>query len=329
MADKAQSNFGSLFAHIAECELKKREGASTAVQSASHWERERDWRGRTVDSASDFAYEFDEDAQQRILIAEDYFELGTRVWDAAILTSKWVEKTVRLPRAAWHSELNFAVQVATDATIFRNEAEILEIGAGTGLLGMVVARLVPSSHVTVTGKRECACASSGITWMCNPDRKPLLAKMVEHVKRNEFANMDVQELEWGSEFPHLHHRSWRLVVASDLAFAVQSVHLLMRTLLDLARQQPSLRFIVSCNSQRDCTPALMHECRALFESVQAIPAEALHDDFRSDRITIYDMQGARLDYEPPSAAKYREGAVGLHADGTELEAGAGAETGKE
>ena len=103
------------------------------------WERERN---ASIASYSEGQYEYDlegsqEEGGQRtsashIVIRENHYELGHRVWDTCILMGKFFEV---------HPE------------IIRGR-KIVEVGAGTGLLGLVLSR-IGAEAVTMTEYGPC------------------------------------------------------------------------------------------------------------------------------------------------------------------------------
>ncbi|XP_035661185.1 protein N-lysine methyltransferase METTL21A-like [Branchiostoma floridae] len=136
-------------------------------------------------------------AGRELVIRQSWRELGVAavVWDAAVVLGEYLETEVTL----------------TDQTV-------VELGAGTGLTGMVAA--LQGAKVTIT-EREMALAS---------------------LRRNIKSNIPpgttphpvlIQELTWGQ---NLHHypSSYQYVIGSDIIYIKETFQDLLKTLVHLS-----------------------------------------------------------------------------------------------
>ncbi|KAJ2458543.1 Protein-lysine N-methyltransferase efm6, partial [Coemansia sp. RSA 2322] len=62
--------------------------------------------------------------------------VGSTVWDAALVVAKYIERQT------------------DEGKLDLRGKTVLELGSGTGLVGIAIGRLHPKSHVVVTDKQE-------------------------------------------------------------------------------------------------------------------------------------------------------------------------------
>lgn len=129
--------------------------AERPKDSQSTWRREELWRLQPEQAAASyeknhvFGYDFDS-SLSAIKLSEDSSEIGGRVWDGGTLLSKALERRFgpAAPSALW------------PATTPRR---VLELGCGTGLVGMVLARLLANNERNIAVRTASAShASDGV-----------------------------------------------------------------------------------------------------------------------------------------------------------------------
>ncbi|RUS21957.1 putative methyltransferase-domain-containing protein [Endogone sp. FLAS-F59071] len=93
--------------------------------------------------------------------------IGNTIWDAGLVLSKYIEKLSSQP----------------DQTIVKPEARVIELGSGTGLVGLVFAKcFTDAERVVLTDKAACL---------------PLLRKNVkENVETGPESRVVTEELDW-------------------------------------------------------------------------------------------------------------------------------------
>ena len=282
------------------------------------WRREERWHDVNELEAS-FTYSFDDDATTLPLaVRESHEAVGCRVWDGAMLCSKYLERERANPGGYFAAALNRA-----DA----HRSVVVELGAGTGLVGLVVASLLgqvttPTPSVVLT------------------DLPLLLPRLRDSVARNASvaSTVSVRPLVWGNAGHAAdllasmgREGSWLaagdLVVASDLAAPIKHVADLMMTLRALmpppsltepstttrpagcngaapvhgctdftpttllARTAASLAgvgplLLLCCQAEREFTPPLLEALIAVY-AVSKVPVEELHPAYTSAKHAIY------------------------------------------
>ena len=206
---------------------------ASAPQTQPHWRREGD-----VDGTRYGRYDYACGDNKHLIIEESYSSTGTRVWDMSVAMARLLEK----PRAAGD-----ALRVgAGDA--------VLELGAGSGLLGMALARL--GCAVTMTEIDEVVPHLEGVV-AANAaalgDRRPA-----------------VRALDWrrpvAAEF-----RGFDVVVASDVLICDQWAGDLARVLAAVAARARLV--LVGTQRRRDGVPLFLEAARAAFDVAEVDAAE--------------------------------------------------------
>mmetsp|Transcript_18797 Transcript_18797/g.57117 ORF Transcript_18797/g.57117 Transcript_18797/m.57117 type:complete len:225 (+) Transcript_18797:211-885(+) len=196
-----------------------------------------------------------EPSATRLCIAEEFFELGHRVWDTCAIMCKYFE----------------AVPEAVAGKV------VLEVGAGTGLLGLVVHR-VGAERVLLTEYGRC------------------VERMVENVQRNGALAADPSTisccmLDWNDVElpPEVLALMPDVVLAADITLFpsdVPKIESLFRRLLEL---KEDMVLFLGCQDHREATAPFMEVARQTFE-VEEVPRESWHPDFRTDLHHIYKLR---------------------------------------
>ncbi|KAJ8609116.1 hypothetical protein CTAYLR_006053 [Chrysophaeum taylorii] len=198
------------------------------------WRREKD-----TDCTRYGSFEYRCAPSGKILrIDESYSSTGTRVWDTAVAMSRLFEKRgVR--------------------------GTILELGAGTGLLGMALS---------ARGADRVVLTELGAV-------VPHLEKTVE---RNALGNVRVAELDW-TDGDLEEFRGFDLVVASDVLICEQWAVALARVLVVLRTET-----YVGTARGRDGVGYFLRAVEPAFE-VSALPPDAFHPDFACPDILVFHL----------------------------------------
>ncbi|XP_070570384.1 protein N-lysine methyltransferase METTL21A-like [Ptychodera flava] len=158
-------------------------------------------------------------AGKHISIKQDWGNLGVAavVWEAAIVLCEYLEKSVK------------------ESSLQLTNQRVIELGAGTGLVGMIAAVL--GGDVIIT------------------DRKMALGQLQENVDENfkttekHLRNrIHVQELHWGQnlqEYP----RPFDLVLGADIIYIKETFPDLLKTLIHLS----------------DCDTVILLSCKIRYE----------------------------------------------------------------
>mgnify|MGYP001083963127 CR=1 FL=1 len=187
-----------------------------------------------------------------VRIPEAFTQIGTRVWDTAICMSKSFEHL--------KGELPFA------------DARILEIGAGCGLLGLVLKRLFPNCELTMT--------EIGV----------LLDRLTAHVAQNGFGSdskLTCKILDWFKtdlvadfEAPGSYH----VILASDIAVDPNDIPHICRLLSHFVQGQTVC--YIGCVTIREAYHPFVDAISALFD-VSEIPEEHYHPNYKTNRIKVF------------------------------------------
>lgn len=225
------------------------------------WERERN---ASIAAYSEGKYDYDLDEQHRrsgpegarwnrIEIREDHFELGHRVWDTCILMSKFFEAHPDLVRGR----------------------RVVEVGAGTGLLGLVLSR-IGAQAVTMTeygpcmghlelnmelNRSDAACAVSSCTVDWNEEALP--GELVQE--------------------------PCDLVLAADITVFPDTFPMIVDLLRRLTALRPDAELIMGCQQRREAHASFVEMASAVF-AMEEIPTDEWHPDYRTDRHVLYRMR---------------------------------------
>jgi precorrin-6B methylase 2 len=144
------------------------------TRNTNDWEREQKWKTASnyneEETNGSFCYEFDKNLPgikpKTLFITETHESTGDRVWDASILLARFLEKEIRINTVSslLSSSLIHKDKIQKQEEILR----VAEIGAGQGLLSLVIASLCPYSKILAT------------------DLSFVASRMAKNAKRNGF-----------------------------------------------------------------------------------------------------------------------------------------------
>jgi predicted nicotinamide N-methyase len=172
--------------------------------------------------------------------------IGSTVWDSALVLARYLEHSTK-DRSTWRGK------------------KILELGSGTGLLGLVAARLFEGSRVTLT------------------DKHVGLAKM--NVEKTGLAeSVEVVELAWGIEYLEKAkglEAPYDLILLSDCVHWPDLFQPLVDTLYALAGPETEILMAYEKRIFEDEIPffAKLKEKGLSFKNV---PESGQHPDYRGE-----------------------------------------------
>ena len=257
---------------------RKRQAAAELAQSGSgsgsgqgRWERETGLQLGGAFAEGAYELELRNAERTKVTVSESAEEIGSRVWDCAILMSQW-----------------FAHLAERDPTMFKGK-RILELGSGTGLLGIVCAKLgaelVVLSDLPVLAKTmEANAARNGVDKACRVrcfnwnDKASVKALLDEFPSFDLIVASDVLVFAGDARKPFLH------TTAPDAEFG------LLATICACA-DPATTRILMGCgvNRQGFLDGFYKNPPIDLFE-MERVPSDRMHPDFRTDRIVLYDMR---------------------------------------
>ncbi len=167
-------------------------------------------------------------ANRSIHIRQDWAGSGVAgvVWDAAIVLATYLQTVSLGPK---------------NQVLELKNKRVIELGAGTGLVGMVACFLGADVIITDTSKAlECT---------------------KENVKRNFLSENDetfiekcmVEELCWGQNMERWNGRKWDLIIGADIVYIKETFNELFETFKVLTEANNKAKIILSCRIryQRD------------------------------------------------------------------------------
>ncbi|KAA0712053.1 Protein N-lysine methyltransferase METTL21A [Triplophysa tibetana] len=181
-------------------------------------------------------------ANHRIRISQNWNQLGVAavVWDAAVVLCMFLEM----------------------GTIDLKGKRAIELGAGTGLVGIVAALL--GAKVTIT------------------DRKPALeflaANVQENIPPNQQPSAQVSELTWGENLDLYPPGSYELVLGADIVYLEETFPALLKTLEHLSSENTVV--LLSCRIRYE------RDERFLMDLKRRFSVEEVHYDSERD-VHIY------------------------------------------
>lgn len=191
---------------------------------------------------------------------------GGHVWNAARVLAD------RLSRGKW------------------NLGRVLEIGAGTGWLGLVVAANVDNTHVVITDQSD---ASAQALLHANLEQKnPHLLSKCSVGVCDFFLESSVEQHRWSTN-------QWTLIIGSDLVYTKETALGLARTLKRLLDVPQEAVFLYAHTFRRyDFLDAeLLRESRALGLKVeemvsdeQVVEASATSDEGEVEELELFPEQ---------------------------------------
>lgn len=245
-------------AHLEQAMRSKLERGNPSAYGSS-WERERNASMATY-SEGCYRYTFDGEEEPAITINEDHYELGHRVWDTCTLMCKYFEH---------------------NAGIIAGKT-VVEVGAGTGLLGLVLSRL-GAARVTMT------------------EYGPCLMHLQENIDANAQGIADSGAsartmvptsclLDWNDEeLPaEVTADPANIVLAADITVFPDTVGKIVDLLKRLAALRSDVIVIIGCQMRREAHDGFVDLASQSFR-VQVIPQDSLHPDYRTDRHVLFQM----------------------------------------
>lgn len=182
---------------------------------------------------------------------------GCVVWDAALVLLKYLEMT----------DLWFQGNHLLEG------ANVLELGSGTGAVGLTAAAF--GASVVLTDLEELL---------------PLLELNVEKNKKSLKGSVKVSCLKWGQDVSEFMKPS--VILVADCVYYEQSLAPLVKTLVDLSTKDTTVLF--SFEERTDGNkPDLQRQFFKIVQenfSVLEVPLDRLHPDFRSPDIRVVRLQ---------------------------------------
>ncbi|NWT24783.1 MT21A methyltransferase, partial [Cardinalis cardinalis] len=205
-------------------------------------------------------------ASRTIRLQQDWRRLGVAavVWDAAVVLCAYLEME----------------------GIDLRDRSVIELGAGTGLLGIVVTLLGPKESAGVRALHSTCCARVTIT-----DRAAALELLESNVQANLPPELRpravVKELTWGKDLDNFSPGAFDLILGADIVYLEETFAELLQTLEHLCSERTVI--LLSCRIRYERDLKFLKMLRERFS------VSEVHYDSSKD-VHIYKAQrGSRKD----------------------------------
>jgi predicted nicotinamide N-methyase len=168
------------------------------------------------------------------------------VWDSSFVLARYLEKS--LP-----------VHSLTD------QSRILELGAGLGLVGIAMAKLLPNARIVLTDKHE------------------RLKLLQYNVHANE-SSAQVEGLDWDANNPDIEGQQWDAVLISDCIWEPSLHDSLLHALEKVVNSSSTL---IMAYEQRDNTieQQFFDKFHSIFDS-RIASSDEMDDEYQSNDIKV-------------------------------------------
>lgn len=224
-----------------------------------------------------------------VIIKEDMASISTRVWDCSVVTSKWLEYSALKNRDLPNLNSSLKLPIASSNVIGR-PLQVLELGAGTGLLSICLAKLGAAVLSTEYGR------------------------FVEYLQKNcvdnqvEVPNQDGQkwkptagqvkscELDWynakqslQSMFAEGQEAIFDLIIVTDCALTVNDSKGVLEMINKYATKGHT-RVVVGLCKEREGAPYCVENIPKEFNNIERVANEDYHPEFQSSRHMIFNFE---------------------------------------
>jgi hypothetical protein len=255
----------------------------------STWEREMA-RGRQCEfGAYRLSIRTAEGSQDEVTIHEDLALISTRVWDCSVLVSKWLEnisiKNQNVPNIASALGLPIASS-ARDRPL-----NVLELGAGTGLLSICLAKMgaaVLSTEYGISVKYlQENCDKNKVT-------EPESSQRTKWTPKSGVVSC--RELDWyktaetlESLFADMQQAIFDLIVITDCSLTEKDSQGVMAMIHKYATKDHTKVILGICR-EREGTPYCLENVPKEFKNVVTVPEQDCHPNFKSTRLMVLTFE---------------------------------------
>ena len=228
--------------HLSACIIRK-----ASRLPCAQWRREKAWDQSLYGS-------FQLRLGSRVIdIDESYSSTGTRVWDTGVLVAKLLEREPELVRGK----------------------RVLELGSGTGLLGMAAA---------IFGAKECVLTEL-------PALLPSLVTSVDkNIKGHLRSNIKIEKFDWNEkeDLQNFKNQKFDLILSTDTLICEQWARGLAKVVLTIVNDT-NTRILVASANDRDGVNHFRTTIAPKFNIDTQRPKTSYHPDFKADDIDVWDI----------------------------------------
>jgi hypothetical protein len=246
---------------------------------ASSWERETG-RGIGQYSFGEYRLPVQIKGSDEVVISEDCSLIATRVWDCSVVTAKWMEHSLMNQKQCHLME---ALHLKTSNV---EEVQILELGAGTGILSIYLAKsggaVLSTEYGLAVKYLKNNCDRNQVTL-------PRSDQMTSTVTAGK---VHCRELDWYKTTETLHtlfqegeRAMFDLIVVTDCTLTSKESQGVLEMIHKYGTPGHTKVVAGVCN-EREGTPYFIAHARNEFNNVVLIPTLDHHPDYRSARHII-------------------------------------------
>jgi len=252
------------------------------------WEREKG-RGLQFDFGEyRLKIKTAEGSEDEVVIYEDCSMISTRVWDCSVLASKWLENIATKDRELpdLRSSLNLRSNV-------ERPLQVLELGAGTGLLSICLAKLGAAVLSTEYGNSVKFLKTNCV------DNKVEL-ELPDHDGSEKWTptpgRVTSCELDWfnanqtlESMFAKGQEAVFDLIVVTDCSLTPRDSQGVMEMIHKFGTIGHTKAFLGACK-EREGTPYCIENIPKEFKNVKRVEEEDYHPDFATSRYILWTFE---------------------------------------
>lgn len=218
--------------------------------------------------------------EETVVIHEDTKMIATRVWDCATMTSKWLEHVSRTPDGI--PDLTTSLNLKVDASLER-PIQVLELGAGTGLLSVCLAKMgaavLSTEYGPVVKFLEVNCRNNEVL-LDDAIEKTLVGGMTRCRELDWYKSTDTLE----SMFSPNEEAIFDLLIVTDCSLTERDTQGVFDMIEKYGTKGHTKVVIGSC-LEREGTPLTIQKAKQ-FPNFRQVPTSAQHPQYSSSRHTI-------------------------------------------
>lgn len=249
---------------------------------ASSWERETG-RGLVYNFGEyHLSMTNREGGEENVIINEDSAMIATRVWDCSAVTAKWIER--HSTTGGKQPDISNALQLKTPSTR-DHTVQVLELGAGTGLLSVCLAKLgaavMSTEYGAAVGYLSRNCARNCV--LHDPESTGCTLKA---------GATNCRELDWYKDSETLESMFlpgelaiFDLIIVTDCSLSERDTRGVFHMIEKYATKGHT-RVVTGACKEREGTPLFLSLARENFTNVAEIPSSEHHSGYRTNRHVI-------------------------------------------
>ncbi|OQD82768.1 hypothetical protein PENANT_c020G04321 [Penicillium antarcticum] len=172
--------------------------------------------------------------------------IARHIWDAGLASVIYLQKTLDDMKATngkqKHKQSQSTIPALTRllSTIRSSPLQVVELGAGCGIVGIALASMLPNCSVLLTDL---------------PEVESIITRNIEEAQTAPQSSVEYQNLDWDSPPDDLCSRPIELILVSDCTYNADSLPALVNVLDRLVRTSPDAIILVALKRRHDSETA--------------------------------------------------------------------------